>query len=86
MHTSNVVVCHCMTTAASSDYIPVQERIVFQPNETEHNITLQIISDDILEEDEEFLVVLSAPSEEEPISLLETNYKAVINILNDDGE
>ena len=50
----------------------------------ERNITLRIIGDNILEEDEEFILELSVPPEE-PVDLLETNHRAVINILNDDG-
>ena len=50
----------------------------------ERNITLRIIGDNILEEDEEFILELSVPIEE-PVDLLETNHRAVIIILNDDG-
>lgn len=64
--------------------MPIHERVIFQPDETEHNITLLIIGDTILEDDETFQLELSIP-EDEPVSLLEPNHIAVINILNDDG-
>lgn len=65
--------------------MPVHQRIVFQPQDTEHNVTIQIIGDSVLEDDEAFLLELSVP-ENEPVTLLQPNHITVIHILNDDGK
>lgn len=66
--------------------MPLHQRIVFQPQDTEHNVTIVIIGDSILEDDEAFRMELSVP-EGEPVTLIPTpNHIAVINILNDDGK
>jgi hypothetical protein len=67
------------------DYMAIHQRIVFQPQDTEHNVTILIIDDNVLEEDEAFQLELSVP-EGEPVTLLQPNHVAVIKILNDDGK
>ncbi|KAM9313739.1 sodium/calcium exchanger 1-like isoform 5-T5 [Pholidichthys leucotaenia] len=47
------------TANAGSDYQFTEGRVVFQPGETEKEIHINIIDDDIFEEDEHFLVHLS---------------------------
>ncbi|XP_029375749.1 sodium/calcium exchanger 1-like isoform X8 [Echeneis naucrates] len=47
------------TANAGSDYQFTQGKIVFEPGETEKEIRIHIIDDDIFEEDEHFLVHLS---------------------------
>ncbi|KAK7929509.1 hypothetical protein WMY93_005904 [Mugilogobius chulae] len=47
------------TANAGSDYTFTQGTIVFEPGETEKEIRVEIIDDDIFEEDEHFLVHLS---------------------------
>ena len=48
-------------------------------------MTILIVGDNVLEDDEAFQVELSVP-EGEPVTLLQPNHIAVINILNDDGK
>ncbi|XP_055014151.1 sodium/calcium exchanger 1-like isoform X9 [Boleophthalmus pectinirostris] len=47
------------TANAGSDYTSTEGTIVFEPGETEKEIRIEIIDDDIFEEDEHFLVHLS---------------------------
>ncbi|XP_072319476.1 sodium/calcium exchanger 1a [Eucyclogobius newberryi] len=47
------------TANAGSDYASAHGTVVFEPGETEKEIRLEIIDDDIFEEDEHFLVNLS---------------------------
>ena len=65
--------------------MPIHQRLVFEPQDTEHNLTIQIVGDSVLENDEAFRLELSVP-EGELVSLLDPNHIAVINILNDDGK
>lgn len=65
--------------------MPIHQRVVLQPQDTEYNVTIPIIGDNTLEHDESFQLELSIP-EGEPITLLQSNHIAVINILNDDGK
>ena len=71
------------THAAQEDYVPlVNVPIMFLPNETEYNLTLTILADNALENDEVFMVVISVPEGEDRVSLLQPT--STINILNDD--
>lgn len=69
-------------TPAPEDYQAISERITFDPADEEFNITLTTVPDTALEEDERFILVLSAPVGE-PVDILQPT--ADINILNDDG-
>ena len=71
--------------AEVADYMPIHRRVVFQPQDTEHNVTILIVGDNTLEDDEAFQLELSVPKDE-PVTLLQPNHIAVINILNDDGK
>lgn len=48
-------------------------------------MTIPIIDDSVLEDDEAFWLELSVP-EGEPVTLLQPSHRAVIKILNDDGK
>ena len=48
-------------------------------------MTISIIDDNVLEDDEAFQLELSVP-EGEPVTLLQPSHRAVIKILNDDGK
>ena len=69
---------------AAMDYVEVRETVVFEPEVTEQNLTLTLVNDDILEEDEVFLVELSI-QEGAPVTLLDTTRVTSITILNDDS-
>ena len=74
-------IIHC---TAAMDYVEVRETVVFEPEVTEQNLTLTLVNDDILEEDEVFLVELSI-QEGAPVTLLDTTRVTSITILNDDS-
>ena len=76
-----LVLCLALTSAPE-DYQAISERITFALEDDEFNITLTIVPDTALEEDEQFTLVLSVPMGE-PVDILQP--VADINILNDDG-
>ncbi|XP_064484568.1 sodium/calcium exchanger 1-like isoform X2 [Ornithodoros turicata] len=49
------------TANAESDYIPVEGTLVFRPGETQKQVFIKVIDDDVFEEDEHFYVRLSNP-------------------------
>lgn len=49
------------TANADSDYVPVEGTLVFRPGETQKEIFIKVIDDDVFEEDEHFYVRLSNP-------------------------
>ncbi|XP_077521422.1 sodium/calcium exchanger 3 isoform X3 [Amblyomma americanum] len=49
------------TANADSDYVPVDGTLVFRPGETQKQIIIKVIDDDVFEEDEHFYVRLSNP-------------------------
>ncbi|XP_054928439.1 sodium/calcium exchanger 1 isoform X4 [Dermacentor andersoni] len=49
------------TANAESDYVPVEGTLVFRPGETQKQIIIKVIDDDVFEEDEHFYVRLSNP-------------------------
>lgn len=49
------------TANADSDYVPVEGTLVFRPGETQKQIIIKVIDDDVFEEDEHFYVRLSNP-------------------------
>lgn len=49
------------TANAGSDYIAVEGTLVFRPGETQKEIYIKVIDDDVFEEDEHFYVRLSNP-------------------------
>ena len=71
--------------AEIADYIPIHQMVIFQPQDTEYNVTIPIIDDSVLEDDEAFWLEVSVP-EGEPVTLLQPSHRAVIKILNDDGK
>ncbi len=50
------------TASAGADYQPASGQLVFAPNDTQKSITVPVIGDNVLEEDETFLLTLSASS------------------------
>ena len=83
-------ITHCDVTlvlclaliSAPEDYQAINESITFALADDEFNITLTIVPDTALEEDEQFTLVLSVPMGE-PVDILQP--VADVNILNDDG-
>uniref|UniRef100_T1KPR5 Calx-beta domain-containing protein n=1 Tax=Tetranychus urticae TaxID=32264 RepID=T1KPR5_TETUR len=67
------------TANAGSDYIGVNETIVFQPNETSKQVMISVIDDDVFEEDEHFYCRLNWPKLQ-----LGTPPTATVMILDDD--
>lgn len=67
------------TAKAPEDFIAVSQTLTFAPSETQKTISITVIADDIKEQDEDFKVVLSAPTNA-------TIYKGegLAVILNDD--
>uniref|UniRef100_A0ABM5FGZ0 Sodium/calcium exchanger 1 isoform X2 n=1 Tax=Pogona vitticeps TaxID=103695 RepID=A0ABM5FGZ0_9SAUR len=72
------------TANAGSDYEFTEGTVVFKPGETQKEIRVGIIDDDIFEEDENFLVHLSnvkVSSEESEEELLEANHVTTVACL-----
>ncbi|XP_053098778.1 sodium/calcium exchanger 1 isoform X4 [Hemicordylus capensis] len=72
------------TANAGSDYEFTEGTVVFKPGETQKEVRVGIIDDDIFEEDENFLVHLSnvkVSSEETEESVLEANHLATVACL-----
>ncbi|XP_022103821.1 sodium/calcium exchanger 1-like isoform X2 [Acanthaster planci] len=83
------------TANAGSDYHYAEGTLIFKPGDTQKDISLTIIDDDIFEEDEHFIVRLSNvrvggpdgmfhSNQEEPQAKLVEPYVATITILDDD--
>lgn len=76
------------TANAGSDYAFIEGTVVFEPGETEKEIRIAIIDDDIFEEDEHFLVHLSNvrvdPKQETPTAGLGLPCTATVTIFDDD--
>ncbi|XP_038073618.1 sodium/calcium exchanger 3-like [Patiria miniata] len=83
------------TANAGSDYHYAEGTLIFKPGETQKDISLTIIDDDIFEEDEHFVVRLSnvrvggpdgmfQSNQEEPQAKLVEPYVATVTILDDD--
>ncbi|XP_054711257.1 sodium/calcium exchanger 3-like [Uloborus diversus] len=68
------------TAEAGSDYEPLAGTIIFRPGETQQQVFITVIDDDIFEEDEHFYVRLSNPRSLE----LATPSIATVMILDDD--
>ena len=73
---------YCIFPAATSDYIPVTQILEFQSGETEKKITVTIVNDAMIEEAENFELYLTGG-----IGVLLSPFpRAVVTIVNDDGE
>ena len=84
-YTCQVFTFHVLEHTEIADYIPIHQMVIFQPQDTEYNVTIPIIDDSVLEDDEAFWLEVSVP-EGEPVTLLQPGHRAVIKILNDDGK
>lgn len=71
------------TAVAGEDYIEKKEVVVFQPNETEKKIFVEIVNDNQWEPDETFFLKLSLCEDETEVALGRTCIME-ITILNDD--
>lgn len=70
------------SAAANEDYLSIETtRLVFAPEETEKEITVSIVADELVEEDESFMIILSNVSN----AILATA-EVTITIVNDDEE
>lgn len=67
------------SAVAGEDYLPASGTLVFPPQTTEMNITVNIVTDTLREGDEEFKVVLS-----NPVNATLNNLSAIGTIRNDD--
>ncbi|XP_033743112.1 sodium/calcium exchanger 3-like isoform X1 [Pecten maximus] len=72
------------TAVEGEDYISYKETIVFEPNETEKHIDIQIIDDNIWEPDEVFFGRITIESEQQSIAVVGRRAITQIVILNDD--
>ncbi|XP_060076839.1 sodium/calcium exchanger 3-like [Ylistrum balloti] len=71
------------TAVEGEDYISYKETLVFEPNETEKHIDIQIIDDNIWEPDEVFFGRITLDSEKEPAVVGRRAITQIV-ILNDD--
>ncbi|MCB0037646.1 MAG: hypothetical protein KDE51_26625, partial [Anaerolineales bacterium] len=67
------------TAVAGADYQPTSGTLVFAPGQTTQTIQVPLLSDELLEEDEQFTLLLSQPAH-----LLLEKTELVAMILNDD--
>ena len=72
---------------AQLDYEPITGvSVVFQPEDTEHIINIQIVSDGVLENDEQFLLELTLSDDQHLCHNQSTTQDIVtVTVLNDDG-
>ena len=72
---------------ALDDYEPiVGTRVVFQPEDTKHSVHIGVIGDDVLENDEQFLLELAFPEDQHFCrNQIPAGDVATITILNDDS-
>uniref|UniRef100_T1JBM0 Calx-beta domain-containing protein n=1 Tax=Strigamia maritima TaxID=126957 RepID=T1JBM0_STRMM len=69
---------------AEEDYVPIDQIIVFEPNEVEKEVEVEIIDDNAWEPDEEFFLRISVPAGMEDEVVLGRVSIMEIVILNDD--
>ncbi|XP_074648787.1 sodium/calcium exchanger 3-like isoform X2 [Tubulanus polymorphus] len=72
------------TAEAGSDYIPVKETLVFEPNEKSKNLDIEIIDDDVWEPDEVFFVKLVVDENQNKGCVAGAKSICQVTILNDD--
>ena len=77
-------------TLSNALYIPVNEILVFEPDEDKKTICVTVIDDDEWEPDETFFVRISLPDNNDqvngPLCRLGKKKIAQVTILNDDGK
>ena len=74
-----------ITAIDGSDYTKPSETITFKPNETMvKNITINIIDETLVENNETFSVILTSRSS--PMLVVEDPNTTFVTILNDDGK
>lgn len=73
------------TAEAESDYKPVKQTLAFAPNETNKEVNVEIIDDDVWEPDEFFYVKLYVEEETERVVLGKIAIN-MVTIINDDGQ
>lgn len=69
------------TAVAGADYQPASGTLIFAPGQTTQTIQVPLLSDELLEEDEQFVILLSQPAH-----LLLEKTELVVTILNDDED
>ena len=76
------------TAEANSDYVPMKDTLIFEPEETQKFIEIEIIDDNEWEPDEVFFVKLSLDSSDPSYNTSLMGRKAImeVTIINDDGE
>ena len=76
------------TAEANSDYIPVKQTMVFEPDETVKHIDIEIIDDNEWEPDEVFFVKLALDPAHPSFKSTSLGKKAIqeVTIINDDGK
>lgn len=71
-------------STADEDYLPLDEPLIFTLNDTSFNVTLEILPDSVVEEDEVFVAQFVVPVGENAVIL--QHRRLTVTIINDDSK
>lgn len=75
---------HNIQSTADEDYLSLDEPLIFTLNDTSFNVTLEILPDSVVEEDEVFVAQFVVPVGENAVIL--QHRRLTVTIINDDSK